>query len=93
MIGIVEIFVGALIDMHACNKLSIEFIKTKHNSNQTTLEMEIIQEYSYYVLGFVPSSILNLKGKNWSDVVRYLLSLSSENFPALPLASIVFPDI
>ena len=40
-------------------------IKTKHNSNhkthQTTLKGEIIQEYSYYVLGFVPVNEVRLK--------------------------------
>ena len=39
--------------------------KTKHNSNhktrQTTLKGEIIQEYSYYVLGFVPADVVRLK--------------------------------
>ncbi len=39
--------------------------KTKHNSNQktqqTTLEGKIIQEYAYYVLGFVPADVVQLK--------------------------------
>jgi hypothetical protein len=36
-----------------------------HNSNyktqQITLEGEIVQEYSYYVLGFVPADVVRLK--------------------------------
>ena len=40
-------------------------IKTKHNSNykiqQVTLTGEIIQEYTYYVLGFVPADVVRLK--------------------------------
>ena len=41
------------------------FIKTKHNSNhktqQTTLKGEIINEYVYYCLGFVPADVVKLK--------------------------------
>ena len=44
-------------------------IKTKHNSNhknkQVTLEGEIIQEYAYYVLGFVPADVVRLKKDIW----------------------------
>jgi hypothetical protein len=44
-------------------------IKTKHNSNhktkQTTLEGEIVQEYTYYVLGFVPADVARLKNEVW----------------------------
>jgi len=44
-------------------------IKTKHNSNhktqQTTLEGEIVQEYVYYVLGFVPADVVRLKKDVW----------------------------
>ena len=43
--------------------------KTKHNSNQkttqTTLKGEIIQEYVYYVLGFVPADVVRLKKDAW----------------------------
>ena len=43
--------------------------KTKHNSNyktqQTTLRGEIIQEYTYYVLGFVPADVVRLKKDLW----------------------------
>jgi hypothetical protein len=46
-----------------------DLIKTKHNSNhktqQTTLEGEIVQEYTYYVLGFVPADIVRLKNNHW----------------------------
>ncbi len=42
-----------------------DLIKTKHNSNhkthQTTLKGEIVQEYSYYCLGFVPADVVCLK--------------------------------
>ena len=44
-------------------------IKTKHNSNhktqQTSLNGEIIQEYCYYVLGFVPADVVRLKKDVW----------------------------
>ena len=42
-----------------------DLIKTKHNSNhktqQITLKGEIVQEYTYYVLGFVPVDVVRLK--------------------------------
>ena len=42
-----------------------DLIKTKHNSNhktqQITLKGEIVQEYIYYVLGFVPADVIRLK--------------------------------
>ena len=45
------------------------FIKTKHNATyktqQTTLNGEIIQEYNYYVLGFVPADEVRLKKDVW----------------------------
>ena len=44
-------------------------LKTKHNSNhktqQTTLKGEIVQEYIYYVLGFVPVEVVRLKKDLW----------------------------
>jgi hypothetical protein len=46
-----------------------DLIKTKHNSNQKpkqiTLEGEIVQEYIYKVLGFVPADIVRLKHDKW----------------------------
>ena len=46
-----------------------DLIKTKHNSNhktqQTTLEGEIVQEYYYKVLGFVPADVVRLKKDDW----------------------------
>jgi len=46
-------------------KLLADLIKTKHNSNhktqQITLQGEIIQEYVYYCLGFVPAEVVKLK--------------------------------
>jgi len=44
-----------------------------HNSNhktfQTTLKGETIQEYSYYVLGFVPADVVRLKNDVWFHVL------------------------
>ena len=44
-------------------------IKTKHNSNyktqQTTLKGEIIQDYTYFLLGFVPADVVSLKKEVW----------------------------
>jgi len=49
-------------------------IKTKHNSNhktqQTTLKREIIQEYTYYVLGFVPADVIRLKKDVWFSKIN-----------------------
>ena len=46
-----------------------DLIKTKHNSNhktqQTTLNRENIQDYTYYVLGFVPAHVIRLKKDFW----------------------------
>ena len=46
-----------------------DLIKTKHNSNhkkqQITLKGEIIQEYAYYLLGFVPADVIRLKKDVW----------------------------
>jgi len=40
-----------------------------HNSNhktvQTTLKGETIQEYTYYVLGFVTADVVRLKKDDW----------------------------
>jgi len=48
-----------------------DLIKTKHNSNhktkQTTLTGEIIHEYTYYLLGFVPADVVRLKKDLWFD--------------------------
>ena len=48
---------------------SIYKLKTKHNSNhktqQITLKGEIVQEYTYYVLGFVPTEVVQLKKDVW----------------------------
>jgi hypothetical protein len=50
-------------------QLLTDLIKTKHNSNhktqQTTLEGDNIQEYCYYVLGFVPADVVRLKKDVW----------------------------
>jgi len=46
-----------------------DLIKTKHNLNhktqQTTLKGEIVQEYTYYVLGFVPADVVRIKKDVW----------------------------
>ena len=46
-----------------------DLIKTKHNSNhktqQITLEREIVQEYVYFLLGFVPADVIRLKKDLW----------------------------
>ena len=47
----------------------IDLIKTKHNSNQKTRQItlsgEIVQEYTDYVLGFVPADVVHLKKAVW----------------------------
>jgi hypothetical protein len=57
-------------------------IKTKHNSNhktfQTTLKGETIQEYTYYVLGFVPADVIRLKNDVWFDVLDRKQMISVE---------------
>ena len=50
-------------------QLLTDLKKTKHNSNhktqQTTLERDIIHEYIYYLLGFVPADVVRLKKEVW----------------------------
>jgi len=50
-----------------------ECIKTKHNSHhktqQITLKGEIIQEYTYYCLCFVPADVVRLKKDFWFSKV------------------------
>ena len=54
---------------------------TKHNSNykikQTTLKGEVIQEYVYYLMGFVPADIIQLKKEVWFS------NLSSEQITSV----------
>jgi len=58
--------------------------KTKHNSNhktfQTTLKREIIQEYVYYVLGFVPADVVRLKKDAWFGKLSNEQTTSVEKF-------------
>ena len=58
--------------------------KTKHNSNQktqqTTLKGEIIQEYTYYVLGFVPADVVRLKKDLWFSKINNEQIKSVEKF-------------
>ena len=59
-------------------------IKTKHNSNQKTkqitLEGEIVQEYVYCVLGFVPADVVRLKKDVWFSRLNNEQIKSVENF-------------
>lgn len=59
-------------------------IKTKHNSNyktqQTTLNGEIIQEYTHYVLGFVPVDVIHLKKEVWFSKLSDEQINSAERF-------------
>jgi len=61
-----------------------DLIKTKHNSNhktkQTTLKGEIIQEYVYYVLGFVPADIVRLKKGAWFSKLSNEQIISIDKF-------------
>ena len=61
-----------------------DLIKTKHNSNhktqQTTLKGEIIQEYIYYCLGFVPADVVRLKEDVWFTKLRNEQIKSVEQF-------------
>jgi hypothetical protein len=59
------------------------FIKTNHNSNlktkQMTLEGGIIQEFCYYVVGFVPADVIRLKEAVWfSKLSSEQISLSEK---------------
>ena len=38
---------------------------SNHKTQQTTLNGERVQEYMYYVLGFVPSDVVRLKKDVW----------------------------
>ena len=61
-----------------------ELIKTKHNSNhktqQITLDGEIVQEYRYYVLGFVPADVFRLKKDAWFGKLNNEQITSVEKF-------------
>ena len=65
-------------------QLLTDLIKAKHNSNhkahQTTLEGEIIQEYSYYLLGFVPADVVWLKKDVWFSKLSNEQITSVEKF-------------
>jgi len=58
-----------------------DLIKTKHNSNhrtqQITLEREIVEEYTYNVLGFVSAEVVRLKNDVWFS------KLSSEQISSI----------
>ena len=58
--------------------------KTKHNSNhktkQTSLEGEIVREYVYYVMGFVPADVVHFKKDVWFTKLNNEQITSVENF-------------
>ena len=59
-------------------------IKTKNNSNQktqqTTLTEEIVQEYTYYLLGFIPTNVIRQKSDKWCIELDYEQIKSIEQF-------------
>ncbi len=61
-----------------------DLIKSKHNSNhktqQTTIEGEIVQDYSYFVLGSVPADVVRLKNDTWFSNLGNEQILSVEKF-------------
>ena len=65
-------------------KMFIDLIKTKHNSNhkttQITLEGEIIKEYVYSVLGFVPADVVRLKNDIWFSELNNFQIKSAETY-------------
>jgi hypothetical protein len=49
---------------------SPELIKDMHNSNRQLLQVTLtdgilVQEYKFYVLGFVPADVVRLKDDDW----------------------------
>jgi len=61
-----------------------DLIKTKHNSNQKiyqiTLNGETVQEYTYYLLGFVPADVVRLKKGAWFSKLNNEQIASVEKF-------------
>ena len=61
-----------------------DLIKTKPNSNyktkQITLEGKIVQEYTYYLLGFVPADVVRLKKDAWFSKINNEQIKSVEKF-------------
>jgi len=61
-----------------------DLIKTKHNSNhktkQITLEGQILREYIYKVLGFVPADVIRLKKEPWFSKLDNEQVKSAEEF-------------
>ena len=45
-----------------------------------TLNGEIVQEYTYYVLGFVPADVIRLKKDVWSSKLSNAQMKSVEKF-------------
>ena len=61
-----------------------DLIKTKHNSNhktmQITLEEKIVEDYTYYLLGFVPADVVRLKKDAWFSKLSNEQIISVEQF-------------
>jgi hypothetical protein len=53
---------------------------SNHKTFQTTLKGEIIQEYTYYVLGFVPADVVRLKKDVWFSKLSSEQITSVEEF-------------
>jgi len=53
---------------------------SNHKTHQTTLNGEIIQEYTYYILGFVPADVVRLKKDVWFSKLSNEQITSVEKF-------------
>jgi hypothetical protein len=51
-----------------------------HKTFQTALKGETIQEYTYYVLGFVPADVVRLKKDDWFSKLSAEQITSVEEF-------------
>jgi hypothetical protein len=51
-----------------------------HKTFQTALKGETIQEYTYYVLGFVPADVVRLKKDDWFSKLSSEQITSVEEF-------------
>jgi len=62
-------------------------IKTKHNSNRKTLQItldgDILKEYVYYVLGFVPADIVRIQENVWFAKLNNKQMIMVEKFLVL----------
>ena len=53
---------------------------SNHKTQQITLEGEKVQEYIYYVLGFVPADVVRLKNNLWYNKLNNEQITSVEEF-------------